>query len=52
MTWLKEPKRGVIPVWNLEKKKLDPSVTHWDDKKGATRMTRKEHWDPGCSQAN
>ncbi|WP_265017499.1 hypothetical protein [Wolbachia endosymbiont (group A) of Epistrophe grossularia] len=18
---------------------------HWDDKKGATRMTKKEHWD-------
>ncbi|WP_353277353.1 hypothetical protein [Wolbachia endosymbiont (group A) of Agelastica alni] len=25
-------------------KKLDPSVTHWDDKKRATRMTKKEHW--------
>ncbi|WP_353275681.1 hypothetical protein [Wolbachia endosymbiont (group A) of Pipizella viduata] len=24
---------------------LDPSVKHWDDKKGATRMTKKEHWD-------
>ncbi|WP_253302081.1 MULTISPECIES: hypothetical protein [unclassified Wolbachia] len=22
-------------------KKLDPSVTHWDDKKRATRMTKK-----------
>ncbi|WP_265033280.1 WPE palindromic element domain-containing protein [Wolbachia endosymbiont (group A) of Sicus ferrugineus] len=30
--------------------KLDPSVTHWDDRRGATRMTRRGHcplgWKP------
>ncbi|MDE5062481.1 hypothetical protein [Wolbachia endosymbiont of Drosophila tsacasi] len=27
----------------LESRKKEPVSGHWDDKKGATRMTRKEH---------
>ncbi|WP_264732442.1 hypothetical protein [Wolbachia endosymbiont (group A) of Sphaerophoria taeniata] len=32
-------------MMKLHDKGWIPVSGHWDDKKGATRMTKKEHWD-------